>query len=80
MIKSECEWMGGWMEEFVYCSPRVTASGEVPTGTLTGPSRGPEKWRSERGSEPLLAWQTKSHDCDERGTSASRKQVSNTKT
>eukprot|EP00976_Prorocentrum_cordatum_P069623 1179620-Prorocentrum_minimum.AAC.3 len=41
MIESEREWVDGWLEEFVYCSPRVTASGKDPTRTLTGPSRGP---------------------------------------
>ena len=36
-------WVGGWLEEFMYCSPRVTASGKDPTRTLTGHSRGPDK-------------------------------------
>eukprot|EP00976_Prorocentrum_cordatum_P035927 730607-Prorocentrum_minimum.AAC.1 len=36
-------WVDGWLEEFtfVYCSPRVTPSGEDPTRTLTGPCRDP---------------------------------------
>eukprot|EP00959_Pyramimonas_sp_CCMP1952_P248790 5200615-Pyramimonas_sp.AAC.2 len=34
--------MDGWLEECIYCSPRVTASGKYPTRTLTGPSRGPD--------------------------------------
>ena len=32
--------MDGWLEEFIYCSPRVTASGKDPTQTLKDPSRG----------------------------------------
>eukprot|EP00959_Pyramimonas_sp_CCMP1952_P001815 37335-Pyramimonas_sp.AAC.1 len=43
MIESECHWVGGSLEEFIHCSPRVTASGKDPTRTLKGPSRGPDQ-------------------------------------
>eukprot|EP00976_Prorocentrum_cordatum_P026793 544624-Prorocentrum_minimum.AAC.1 len=50
-------WMDGWLEEFVYCSHRITASGKDPSQTLTGPSRAnrsvsPPHLQEPRGDAP----------------------------